>query len=98
MAESKQDIWNQAVDAFERGAYSLLELRSRAYLEVDPDYFPARMLLAHALLEMKRFDQAAALLEGADPEDERSLVLWHRTAGDYYKGRGDYEAAEDEYA
>jgi tetratricopeptide (TPR) repeat protein len=56
------------------------------------------MLLAHALLKMKRFAEAADLLEGANPDDERAVVLWHRTAGDYYSERGDYEAAEDEYA
>jgi tetratricopeptide (TPR) repeat protein len=56
------------------------------------------MLLAHALLKMKRFADAADLLEGANPDDERAVVLWHRTAGDYYSERGDYEAAEDEYA
>jgi tetratricopeptide (TPR) repeat protein len=56
------------------------------------------MLLAHALVEMKRFAEASELLEGANPDDERTIVLWHRTAGDYYAGRGDYEAAEDEYA
>ncbi|NVB42280.1 hypothetical protein G6O69_30935 [Pseudenhygromyxa sp. WMMC2535] len=95
---STQEIWKQAVAAFERGAHSLLERRCRDYLEHAPDNFPARMLLAHALLKMKRFEASAELLEGADPEDERALVLWHRTAGDYYFERGDYEAAEDEYA
>ncbi|GEM_PF-4087960 len=98
MAETKQDIWNQAIEALEGGAHSVLELHCRAYLEHEPENFPARMLLAHAQLKMKRFCAASEILEGADPIDERSLVLWHRTAGDYYSERGDYEAAQDEYA
>src|SRR5690606_32986584 len=98
MGESKKQIWTVAIEAFEDGAHAVLEQACRRFLEFDPDSFPARMLLAHALLKMKRFADAADLLEGANPNDERAVVLWHRTAGDYYCERGDYEAAEDEYA
>lgn len=97
MAQSKQEIWDRAVAAFEAGAHSVLEQHCRTYLDLDDENFPARMLLAHAQLKMKRFADAAELLENAEPVDERSLVLWHRTAGDYYRERGDFEAAEDEY-
>ena len=98
MGESKKQIWTIAIEAFEDGAHAVLEQACTRFLEFDPDSFPARMLLAHALLKMKRFTEAADLLEGANPNDERAVVLWHRTAGDYYCERGDYEAAEDEYA
>jgi len=98
MGESKKQIWSAAIEAFEDGAHAVLEQACRRFIELDPDSFPARMLLAHALLKMKRFSEAADLLEGANPTDERAVVLWHRTAGDYYCERGDYEAAEDEYA
>lgn len=98
MAQRKQDIWDRAIEAFEQGAHSVLEHYSHLYLAADPDNFPARMLHAHGLLKMKRFGEAAEVLESANPQDEREVVLWHRTAGDYYAERGDYEAAEDEYA
>lgn len=98
MGESNKQIWAAAIQAFEDGAHAVLEQACRRFLELEPDSFPARMLLAHALLKMKRFADAAELLEGANPDDERAVVLWHRTAGDYYSERGDYEAAEDEYA
>jgi tetratricopeptide (TPR) repeat protein len=98
MEESKKQIWAAAIEAFEDGSHAVLEQVCRRFLELEPDNFPARMLLAHALLKMKRFAEAADLLEGANPDDERAVVLWHRTAGDYYSERGDYEAAEDEYA
>jgi tetratricopeptide (TPR) repeat protein len=98
MSESKKQIWAAAIEAFEDGSHAVLEQACRRFLELEPDNFPARMLLAHALLKMKRFADAAELLEGANPDDERAVVLWHRTAGDYYSERGDYEAAEDEYA
>jgi tetratricopeptide (TPR) repeat protein len=98
MADGKQEMWSAAIGAFERGAHSVLEQTCRRYLELDPENFPARMLWAHALMKMKRFQEAGDLLEGANPIDEREVVLWHRTAGDYYNERGDYEAAEDEYA
>lgn len=98
MGESNKQIWAAAIEAFEDGAHAVLEQACRRFLELEPDNFPARMLLAHALLKMKRFADAADLLEGANPDDERAVVLWHRTAGDYYSERGDYEAAEDEYA
>lgn len=98
MGESKKQIWAAAIEAFEDGSHAVLEQACRRFLELEPDNFPARMLLAHALLKMKRFAEAADLLEGANPDDERAVVLWHRTAGDYYSERGDYEAAEDEYA
>jgi tetratricopeptide (TPR) repeat protein len=98
MGESNKQIWAAAIEAFEDGSHAVLEQACRRFLELEPDNFPARMLLAHALLKMKRFTDAAALLEGANPDDERAVVLWHRTAGDYYSERGDYEAAEDEYA
>ena len=98
MGESKKQIWAAAIEAFEDGSPAVLEQACRRFLELEPDNFPARMLLAHALLKMKRFADAADLLEGANPDDERAVVLWHRTAGDYYSERGDYEAAEDEYA
>ncbi len=97
-SESKKQIWTAAIEAFEQGSHAVLEQACRRFLEFEPDNFPARMLLAHALLKMKRFADAADLLEGANPDDERAVVLWHRTAGDYYSERGDYEAAEDEYA
>lgn len=98
MAEINQELWHSAVEAFENGAHGVLEFVCLRLLEREPDNFAVRMLLAHALLKMKRFSDAAALLEGANPDDERTIVLWHRTAGDYYAERGDYEAAEDEYA
>ena len=98
MGESNKQIWTAAIHAYEAGSHAVLEQACRRFLELEPDNFPARMLLAHALLKMKRFPEAAELLEGANPEDERTVVLWHRTAGDYYSERGDYEAAEDEYA
>src|SRR5690606_30007931 len=98
MGESKKQIWAAAIEAFEDGSHAVLEQACRRFLALEPDNFPARMLLAHALLKMKRFADAASLLEGANPDDERAVVLWHRTAGDYYSERGDYEAAEDEYA
>ncbi len=98
MPESNKHIWAAAIEAFEDGSHAVLEQACRRLLELEPDNFPARMLLAHALLKMKRFAAAAELLEGANPDDERTVVLWHRTAGDYYSERGDYEAAEDEYA
>lgn len=98
MGESKKQIWAAAIEAFEDGSHAVLEQACRRFLELEPDNFPARMLLAHSLLKMKRFAEAADLLEGANPDDERAVVLWHRTAGDYYSERGDYEAAEDEYA
>jgi tetratricopeptide (TPR) repeat protein len=98
MGESNKKIWAAAIEAFEDGSHAVLERACRRFLEMEPDNFPARMLLAHAMLKMKRFAEAAALLEGANPTDERAVVLWHRTAGDYYSERGDYEAAEDEYA
>jgi tetratricopeptide (TPR) repeat protein len=98
MSESKKGIWSVAIAAFEDGAHAVLEQACRRFLALEPENFPARMLLAHALLKMKRFGEAADLLEGADPDDERAVVLWHRTAGDYYGERGDYQSAEDEYA
>lgn len=98
MAEINKELWSSAVEAFETGAHAVLELVCLRLLELEPEHFAARMLLAHALLKMKRFAEASALLEGANPDDERTVVLWHRTAGDYYAERGDYEAAEDEYA
>lgn len=98
MAETNKELWSTAIDAFETGAPAVLELVCRRLLERDPDNFPVRMLLAHALFKMKRFADARELLEGANPDDERTLVLWHRTAGDFYAERGDYEAAEDEYS
>lgn len=98
MGDSKREIWERAVAAFEQGAHALLEGLCRDYLDLDAGSFPIRMLLAHALVKMKRFAEAAELLEAANPSDERSVILWHRTAGDYYGERGDYEAAEDEYA
>ena len=98
MGESNKQIWTAAIEAFEDGSHAVLEQACRRVLEIEPDNFPARMLLAHAMLKMKRFAEASALLEGANPDDERAVVLWHRTAGDYYSERGDYEAAEDEYA
>jgi tetratricopeptide (TPR) repeat protein len=98
MADINKELWHAAVEAFESGAHAVLEFVCLRLLEREPDNFPVRMLLAHALLEMKRFSEASELLEGANPDDERTIVLWHRTAGDYYAGRGDYEAAEDEYA
>jgi tetratricopeptide (TPR) repeat protein len=98
MAEINKELWRAAIEAFEGGAHSVLEFVCLRLLEREPDNFAVRMLLAHALLKMKRFTEASALLEGADPDDERTIVLWHRTAGDYYAERGDHEAAEDEYA
>ncbi|MFO7566114.1 MAG: hypothetical protein R6X02_25945 [Enhygromyxa sp.] len=98
MGESNKQIWTAAIEAFEDGSHAVLEQACRRFLELEPDSFPARMLLAHSLLKMKRFADAADLLEGANPSDERAVVLWHRTAGDYYSERGDFEAAEDEYA
>jgi tetratricopeptide (TPR) repeat protein len=98
MAEINKELWSAAIEAFEGGAHGVLEFVCLRLLEREPDNFAVRMLLAHALLKMKRFSEASELLEGADPDDERTIVLWHRTAGDYYAERGDYEAAEDEYA
>lgn len=98
VSESKKQIWAAAIEAFEDGSHAVLEQACRRFLELEPDNFPARMLLAHALLKMKRFADAADVLESANPDDERAVVLWHRTAGDYYSERGDFEAAEDEYA
>jgi tetratricopeptide (TPR) repeat protein len=98
MGESNKHIWAAAIQAYEAGSHAVLEQACRRMLELEPDHFPGRMLLAHALLKMKRFAEAGDLLESADPEDERTVVLWHRTAGDYYRERGDFEAAEDEYA
>lgn len=98
MAASKKDLWSAAIEAFEDGSHAVLERVCRALLEHEPENFPVRMLLAHALLKMKCFPEAGDLLEGANPSDERTLVLWHRTTGDYYVERGDHEAAEDEYA
>ncbi|EDM75543.1 hypothetical protein PPSIR1_13580 [Plesiocystis pacifica SIR-1] len=95
---TKQDIWKQAIAAFEDSDHAALEFHCQRFLEVEPYSFLGRMLLVQAKLALKRFDDAAELLEGADPEEERALVLWHRTAGDYYSARGDYEAADDEYA
>lgn len=95
---SKQDIWIAAIGAFEAGHHALLEHLCAHLLELEPANFPVRMLRAHAQLKMKRFDDAGRLLEGANPDNEREVVLWHRTAGDYYAERGDHEAAEDEYA
>jgi tetratricopeptide (TPR) repeat protein len=96
--ELNKELWRAAIQAFEGGAHAVLEFVCLRLLEREPDNFAVRMLLAHALVEMKRFSEASELLEGANPDDERTIVLWHRTAGDYYAGRGDYEAAEDEYA
>lgn len=98
MAASNKDLWSAAIEAFDDGSHAVLEWVCRALLEQEPENFPVRMLLAHALLKMKCFDEASDLLEGANPSDERTLVLWHRTTGDYYLERGDHEAAEDEYA
>lgn len=98
MAEINKELWSAAIEAFEGGAHGVLEFVCLRLLEREPDNFAVRMLLAHALLKMKRFSEASELLEGANPDDERTIVLWHRTAGDYYAERGDYEAAEDEYA
>lgn len=98
MAASNKDLWKAAIEAFEEGNHAVLELVCHSLLEHEANNFPVRMLLAHALLKMKRFPEASELLEGANPDDERTLVLWHRTAGDYYAERGDYEAAEDEYS
>ncbi|KIG11777.1 hypothetical protein DB30_02540 [Enhygromyxa salina] len=98
MAATKKDLWSAAIEAFEDGSHAVLERVCRGLLEHEPENFPVRMLLAHALLKMKRFPEAGDLLEGANPSDERTLVLWHRTTGDYYVERGDHEAAEDEYA
>lgn len=98
MAASKQETWTAAIEAFEAGHHALLERLCAHLLELEPGNFPVRMLRAHSLLKMKRFDDAGVLLEGANPIDEREVVLWHRTAGDYYAERGDYEAAEDEYS
>jgi tetratricopeptide (TPR) repeat protein len=98
MAETKQQLWSAAIEAFETGAFAVLELVCLRLLDQEPDNFAVRMLLAHALVKMKRFADASDLLEGANPGDERTVVLWHRTAGDYYAERGDHEAAEDEYA
>jgi tetratricopeptide (TPR) repeat protein len=98
MAEINKELWRAAIEAFEGGAHSVLEFVCLRLLDREPDNFAVRMLLAHALLKMKRFSEASELLEGADPDDERTIVLWHRTAGDYYAERGDFEAAEDEYA
>lgn len=96
--ELNKELWSAAIEAFEGGAHGVLEFVCLRLLEREPDNFAVRMLLAHALLKMKRFPEASELLEGANPDDERTIVLWHRTAGDYYAERGDYEAAEDEYA
>jgi tetratricopeptide (TPR) repeat protein len=96
--ELNKELWRAAIQAFEGGAHGVLEFVCLRLLEREPDNFAVRMLLAHALLKMKRFSEASELLEGANPDDERTIVLWHRTAGDYYAERGDYEAAEDEYA
>jgi tetratricopeptide (TPR) repeat protein len=98
MSESKKELWRTAIEAFEAGSHAVLELVCLRLLDQEPENFPVRMLLAHALVKMKRFADAAELLEGANPDDERTVVLWHRTAGDYYAERGDYQAAEDEYA
>ena len=98
MSASKKDLWSAAIDAFETGHHARLDLLCQHLLLLEPGNFPVRMLRAHALLKMKRFADAGSLLEGANPDDERKVVLWHRTAGDYYAERGDYEAAEDEYA
>ncbi|PRP90840.1 hypothetical protein ENSA5_60900 [Enhygromyxa salina] len=98
MGATKTDLWNAGIKAFEDGNHAVLELVCRRLLDREPDNFPVRMLLAHALLKMKRFDDAGELLEGANPSDERTVVLWHRTAGDYYAERGHHQAAEDEYA
>ena len=94
----KKEIWSAIAQALEQSAHAVLELECQRYLELDPNSFPVRMLLAHARVKMKRFGEAADLIEGANPTNEREVVLWHRTAGDYYAERGDYEAAEDEYA
>jgi tetratricopeptide (TPR) repeat protein len=96
--ELNKELWSTAIQAFESGAHGVLEFVCLRLLEREPDNFAVRMLLAHALLKMKRFSEASELLEGANPDDERTIVLWHRTAGDYYAERGDYEAAEDEYS
>lgn len=98
MAERKQQLWSAAIAAFEAGNHAVLEFVCLRLLDREPENFPVRMLLAHALVKMKRFADASELLEGANPSDERTVVLWHRTAGDYYAERGDHEAAEDEYA
>lgn len=98
MSEINKELWRAAIEAFEGGAHAVLEFVCLRLLEREPDNFAVRMLLAHALLKMKRFTEASELLEGANPDDERTIVLWHRTAGDYYAERGDYESAEDEYA
>jgi tetratricopeptide (TPR) repeat protein len=98
MSETTKELWSAAIEAFESGAHAVLEFVCRRLLEHEPDNFAVRMLLAHALLKMKRFTEAGELLEGANPDDERTIVLWHRTAGDFYTEKGDYEAAEDEYA
>lgn len=98
MSEINKELWRAAIEAFEGGAHAVLEFVCLRLLEREPDNFAVRMLLAHALLKMKRFGEASELLEGANPDDERTIVLWHRTAGDYYAERGDYESAEDEYA
>lgn len=98
MSEINKELWRAAIEAFEGGAHAVLEFVCLRLLEREPDNFAVRMLLAHALLKMKRFAEASELLEGANPDDERTIVLWHRTAGDYYAERGDYESAEDEYA
>lgn len=98
MEASKDKLWTAAVEAFEAGHNAVLALLCARLLEHEPGNFTVRMLRAHALVKMKRFDDASELLEGANPDDERKVVLWHRTAGDYYAERGDHQAAEDEYA
>ena len=98
----------------ERGPTGVLAVYARRPRTWRPEEIDALLALAanasaalanaelYSRVSVEKERSGAILANVADGivalDRERKVVLWHRTAGDYYAERGDFEAAEDEYA